>query len=262
MVETVITGRDEVVAAFCNPRLLVPEAPPGSQGMAWLRSSVSRFTNGEAHRRRRVLVERELAKLAPASLAAAADAMMRRVLGGPSRELDLIPVAQGVLVQVICEAVAGAPVDNSVVVDGVTVASSYPLDSPESPAADAALGRLVAVFGGGEEGAARIALLAQACDATTAVIANMLLADDRTPLRITRRTTEAGDPVVLDLEGAGLPFGAGPRSCPGKAQALAMATAVVATVHELAEVIQHEIEYQRSPNLRLPTRLPIRLTER
>lgn len=241
MTETVITGRDEVVAALSDPRLLVPEAPPVSEGMAWLRCSVSRFTNGQTHRRRRDLIERELAQLEPARLATAAKAATRRALANAGSEVDIIPLARAVPVRVLCEALTGSPVDDQLSADGVAVAASYPLGSSASPAADGALSRLVAVFGGGEDGAARIAILAQACDATAALIST---------------------PVVLDLEGSGLPFGAGPRACPGKDQALAMATAVVTTIRELGQVIEDEVEYQSSPNLRIPARLRIRVTDR
>lgn len=262
MTETVITGRDEVVAALSDPRLLVPEAPPGSEGMAWLRCSVSRFTNGQTHQRRRDLIERELAQLEPARLATAAKAATRRALTGAGSGVDILPLARAIPVRVFCEALMGSPVGDQLVADGVAVAASYPLSSSASPAADAALSRLVAVFGGGEDGAARIAILAQACDATAALISNTLLGDDRVPVRLTRRTTGVGEPVVLDLDGSGLPFGAGPRACPGKDQALAMATAVVRTIRELGQVIEDEVEYQSSPNLRIPARLRIRLTDR
>ena len=90
----------------------------------------------------------------------------------------------------------------------------------------------------------------------------MLLRQHRAPVRLTRRSTESGEPVVLDLEAAGLPFGAGPRACPGQAQALALAAAVVMTVRELAEVIEDKANFQRSPNLRIPARVRVRLAGR
>lgn len=62
----------DVRAALADPAL-VPELPaadggPAGASVAWLRATVARFSSGEAHRRRRALVEAELARLEPVSL--------------------------------------------------------------------------------------------------------------------------------------------------------------------------------------------------
>ncbi len=243
----------DVAAALAS--LPVPEPPAGSAGMAWLRSSVCRFANGETHRRRRALAEAELAALEPAELARAAAAATRAALAGEG-PADATALARRVVVRVLCEALAGRSVPDAVVEDAVAVAAAYPTGDRS---ADAALGRLRSELGGaGETAAARIALLAQACDATAGLVGNLLLCETAPPVRLTRRVDGEGSVVVLDLEAAGLPFGAGPHACPGREHALALAGAVVETVRELADVVEDAPAYERSPNLRVPARVLVR----
>jgi cytochrome P450 len=244
-----------VDAAAALASLSVPEPPPGERGMAWLRASVCRFANGEAHRRRRALVEAELAALEPARLAEEAAAATRAALAGGAA-VDVMPLARRIAVRVLCEALAGRVVAATVVEDAVAVAVAYP---PGSPDADEALERLHAALGGeGEPAAARIALLAQACEATAGLIGNLLLGEPAPPVRLTRRVAADGSTVAIDLESAGLPFGAGPHACPGREHALAIARAVVETVRELAETVEDAPACERSPNLRVPSRVLVR----
>ncbi|MFJ4412187.1 isocitrate lyase/phosphoenolpyruvate mutase family protein [Streptomyces sp. NPDC088910] len=68
----------DVRAALADPAL-VPEPPAGDVGsagasVAWLRSAAARFSSGRTHRRRRALVEAELARLEPVTLRDAAAA--------------------------------------------------------------------------------------------------------------------------------------------------------------------------------------------
>ena len=237
--------------------LPVPEAPAGRAGMAWLRASVSRFANGDPYRRRRALAKAELARLDPERLAVEAARLAATAVAEAGAELDAMSLARRVPVQVLCEALAGVTVDAALVEAAEAVAAAYPPGSASGPAEDAALAHLVAVFGAGEEGAARIALLAQACDATAALIGNALLGEEGVPVRLTRRVGPAGEPVVLDLEASGLPYGAGPRACPGEAHAVAIAAAVVAAVLAGAEVVEDAPACERSPNLRVPARVRV-----
>ncbi|MGW6207103.1 isocitrate lyase/phosphoenolpyruvate mutase family protein [Streptomyces sp. NPDC055089] len=67
---------EDVRSALADPAL-VPERPAAADGppgasVAWLRATVARFSHGEPHRRRRALVEAELARLAPEPLRQAA----------------------------------------------------------------------------------------------------------------------------------------------------------------------------------------------
>lgn len=199
--------------------LPVPSVPEGHSGMAWLRSAVSRFANGATHQRRRAQVLTVLSTVDPSSL---------RHFG------QLAPVA------VLAKAI-GAP--GVRVEDVATVARSYHPHTAVTAEADHAVERLRAAMPG-EDGAARICVLVQALDATDRLVAaatpavragaspeeaiDQVLRDDP-PVRTTRRTV--GDRVIeLDLAAAGLPFGAGPRACPGRDHAVALAVGVLTAV--------------------------------
>ncbi|MFI2612609.1 hypothetical protein [Kitasatospora sp. NPDC018619] len=130
------------------------------------------------------------------------------------------------------------------------------VDAADGPAADAAVARLLPAMGDPDEETAanRIGLLVQACDATAALVegarrhpdglAGVLRSDPpvRTMRRLAVRGTgiggvavPAGTPVLLDVaaaqagapEGVALTFGAAPRSCPGRAQALVIAEGIL-----------------------------------
>ncbi|MEV6522926.1 cytochrome P450 [Longispora sp. NPDC051575] len=63
----------DVTAALADPRLVPVPAGPGRPGtMAWLRATVARFSAGDAHARRRALLESDLSALDPAALRTAA----------------------------------------------------------------------------------------------------------------------------------------------------------------------------------------------
>ncbi|MFJ7212141.1 hypothetical protein [Amycolatopsis sp. NPDC098790] len=197
------------------------DVPPGS--VAWLRASVSRFSNGPDHARRRALAVSALAEVDPE--------VLRRKASEAAGDSRLIVV--GVLAGELGLAVVPS--------DVVAVAAVYHPHVPSSAEAEAALGRLVAACGGtGELAAARISLLIQACEATAGLIGNALplvragkppeeavaevLRVDP-PVAHTRRRVD-GEDVLVPL--AGTPFGAGPRECPGPAHAIALATGVLA----------------------------------
>jgi cytochrome P450 len=230
----IVGERSEVCAIFDDPRFEVPSAEPGSTGIGWLRASVSRFANGQVHARRRALVERLLDDLAPRELRSEAECAAHTI-----EERD-VPLA------VLCTRLG---VDRTAlpqaVTDARTVASAYPLDSPASEAADAAVARLVALLGprADEATAARIALLAQAGAATGALIdaalervrenpslpVEQIVAETltRTPPVATTRRVRDGRTHVLDLAAAQLPFGYGRRACPGREHALALVSGVM-----------------------------------
>ncbi|TDC28011.1 isocitrate lyase/phosphoenolpyruvate mutase family protein [Streptomyces sp. 8K308] len=231
-----------VLAALADPAL-VPERPAGEgaagASVAWLRATVARFSSGEPHRRRRALVEAELARLEPAVLREAATAQR----GGEARVRVVRAFA----------AALGMPEPEAVARDVVAVARTY--FGGTDPAGDEAVARLVARLApeGADEAALeavanRVGLLVQACDATAALVEtaardaaplSRVLRDTppvRTmrrvaarPTRIAGREIAAGDVLLLDLATAHrahpvpLTFGWPPHVCPGRAHALALA---------------------------------------
>ncbi|MFK3984283.1 hypothetical protein ACI2K4_28410 [Micromonospora sp. NPDC050397] len=210
-----ISGRDAALAVLGDRGFVVPPVPPARVGVAWLRATVGRFSNGEAHERRRALSVAILDAIPVDSLRAGAAeppvAVLARAMGTDVAVVDLVR----------------------------EVAQAYQPGTGDEARADAAVARLVAVFGGHDEPtAARIGVLVQACTATAALIERArerpvedVLRDDP-PVPATRRcasvTTTVGDlvieagEVVQVLLAGDLAFGAGPRRCPGRAHALAL----------------------------------------
>jgi len=239
----------DIVAALADPAL-VPELPAADSGregagVAWLRATVARFSSGQEHRRRRALVEAELARLEPAALRRAAAAGPEGP-AGPEGEVRVR------VVRTLAEAL-GMP-EPAAVAEAVTaVAGAY--FGGADPAADDAVEWLVARLAPPSAGEAaleaaanRIGLLVQACAATAALVeaaagndvpqarllreAPPVAATRRVAARATRvagREIAEGDAVLLDLATANrvhpvpLAFGAPPRVCPGRAHALALA---------------------------------------
>ncbi|MFI5706995.1 hypothetical protein [Kribbella sp. NPDC051620] len=204
-----------------DPNYLVPTTPPATTGVAWLRSSVARFSNGPTHDRRRALAVASLAAIDPDDLRALA------------LERGTSPV------EVLAEAL-GLPC--SVADDVAVIAKSYQPHTTITPEADQATDRLArllrAHYASGlddrphpdrlsdESAANLIALLVQACDATAALVANTLAGRSDPPVPKTRRIAPDGSTVEIDLTDT--PFGAGPHACPGRLHALALADGLVA----------------------------------
>jgi hypothetical protein len=182
-----------------DPEYTVPPVPDAAGGVAWLRTSVARFSTGPAHERRRALAVAELAAVEPSDL----------------RELARLrrssPVA--VLAEALGLPVAAADVE--------LVAGSYQPHTVITDEADEALARLVGACGGYDEATAnRIGLLVQACVATANLVAGV-----HPPVATTRRVGPDGTVVEIDLTDH--PFGLGVHACPGERHALAIAEGLV-----------------------------------
>ena len=217
-----IDDHDAALSVLNDPAFVVPPVVAACAGVAWLRATVGRFSTGEAHERRRALSIAILDAIPLESLRA----------GGPMHPVAVLAYAIGV----------DAPA-----VDLVRdVAQAYQPGTGDESRADAAVARLVALFGGAfdEPTAARIGVLVQACEATAKLIERArhrpvddVLRDDP-PVPATKRqalvaTTvggvmvEAGEVVQVRLAGD-LAFGAGLRRCPGQAHALALVEGALA----------------------------------
>lgn len=168
------TRYSDVLAVLADPAFEVP--PVASSGdavdVAWLRATVSRFSTGPDHERRRALVEALLDDLDPDVLRAGA---AQRSADAARRGASPTEIARTVPIAVLADALGiTAPVSDDV----RTVASGYQPSTEAGPAGDAAVAALVSACGGSadEMTAARIAVLVQACDATAGLIDNALAA--------------------------------------------------------------------------------------
>jgi hypothetical protein len=216
-----------------DPEYLVPSSPYAPTGVAWLRSSVARFSNGAAHDRRRALAVAALAAIDPESLRALA---LQRGTGP---------------VEVLAEALGLPP---TIADDIAAIAKSYHPHTTITPEANQATTRLTHLLhstysndstepngpnsgdsgdSGDESVANVIALLVQACDATKALVANTLAGRIEPAVPKTRRIGPDGTTVEIDLTDT--PFGAGPHACPGRLHALAIADGLVQAHQQRAD---------------------------
>lgn len=215
-----ISDHDAVLAVLHDPAFVVPAVPAATEGVGWLRATVGRFSTGEEHQRRRGLSVAVLDAIPPDAVRSATAVspvdVLARMMGVAEPVLDVV----GDLVR--------------------ATAQAYHPGTGDDARADAAVERLVMVFGGvtDELTAARIGVLVQACPATATLLertrhrpVDEVLRDDP-PVPATKRqalvtttvggtTVLAGEVVHVRLAGE-LAFGAGPRRCPGRAHALAL----------------------------------------
>ncbi|MGH3374781.1 MAG: cytochrome P450 [Actinoallomurus sp.] len=181
----VVSRHADVRAVLDDPRFVVPGAGAGGRPgtLAWLRETVCRFSEGEAHERRLGVVRAELERLDPATLGQEAarrtEAVLDRAAGAT---LDVMaPVARRVPVATLGDALG---VDEESLAEYVPVAAAGYLTGLERPAAaDAAVKVLTLLLGpgDGEVVANRIALLMQAYEATAGLVGLTLAGALRLP---------------------------------------------------------------------------------
>lgn len=170
-----------------DPAYSVPVAPFAPSGVGWLRGAVPRFSEGDAHRRRRALVVDVIDRLGLVAYEAT-----------PTRSLL---------------AALGLPVELEA--DVALVAAAYQPHFPQTEEADLAADRLVAACGGRtESSAALVCVLVQAHAATLTLIDELRAGSSNPPVPFTRRVRPTGEAVLVDLSDAH--FGRGPHQCPGE----------------------------------------------
>jgi hypothetical protein len=217
------------VSLLTDARWLVPPLPDGDgRGMDRLRRSVSRFSTGRDHARRRTVVEAVLAQVDPDALRVA------------TRRLAAADPAPPVVPRVPLTALAralGAREPATVAALVPPVAAAYlPGSGAGGPAADAAADELLDRLG-----AARAAVLVQSCLPVAAWVRTALdrgitldeVLATAPPVPATTRWRD-GETVTVPLDG--IPFGEGPRRCPGVAHARALAEGVLAALRPAAPV--------------------------
>jgi cytochrome P450 len=176
----------DAVALLNNPAFEVPSVaaspatpePNGTPvGLTWLRATVSRFTSGPDHRRRRALAIALLDTVEPGALRDRAAAATATALADGA-------TAEAVALRVPVLTVAAAlGLDPSVVDDVAVAARGYHPGTDAGPAGDTAVRALVAACGGtpDEATAACIAVLVQAYEASAKLIGNALAASRHAP---------------------------------------------------------------------------------
>jgi hypothetical protein len=256
---TDLIERSEVERVLRDPAFVVPEAEPAAtRPVGRFRSLVSRFSNGPAHddRRRRLL--ELLDELDPAALAAGAKVRTRAMNAADADE-----IAAHVPVATLADRL-GFPEPDATPAAAAAIASHYLTGEP-STSADAAVTRLLAMARRHDhddhDTVLRVQLLVQAHAATSRLITTALrrrrrsvdeerratsdllaaVLRDTPPVQETYRISPDGETVALRFDGPDsaapehprtLAFGAGPRACPARSHAMAIATAVVDGVGE------------------------------
>jgi hypothetical protein len=212
------------VDVLSDARWVVPPLADGDGGgMDRLRRSVSRFSTGWEHAHRRAVIEAVLAQVDPRALRTAA----RRL----ARADPTPPVVPRVPLTALAQAL-GADDPAAVAALVPPVAATYlPGPAAAGPAADAAADAAA------DEllkrvGVARAAVLVQSCLPVAAWVRTALdrgisldeVLATAPPVPATTRWRD-GETVTVPLDG--IPFGAGPRRCPGEAHARALAEGVL-----------------------------------
>ena len=230
-----LTSRADIEAALADPLLVPLPVESGPEGsMAWLRATVARFAHGAVHARRRAYVEAELARVDAEEL--------RRLAAGFEDTGD----DRALVLRALVLAMGLPALDDAAVAALCVVADNY--FGGDDPAADEAVRLLLPLMqtSDPEQAANRVGILVQACDATAALIASArggsgdVHATIRSmpPVQVMRRVAVAatrvgdteiaeGESVLLEVGPVGLTFGSGPRVCPGRALALALAEGAV-----------------------------------
>jgi cytochrome P450 len=180
----IVTRHRDVCSVLSDPGYEIPgvtgTAPVGT--VAWLRGSVSRFANGEAHARRRAIAIREADALSPAMLRA--DALRRALTildaaAGVGRIDVMAALARRVPLATLAAALGIADADRAAELAMTTAAAYFPgADAERERAGDESTAELVRLLGPADQEviAARIAVMMQACDATAALIGTAVCA--------------------------------------------------------------------------------------
>ncbi len=275
-----------VRAILADPGYTVPDPGRGAapRTMHWLRQNVARFSNGTDHARRRELAESLLGPLDPVRLRAAARDQTSAVIDRAGRRpFDVMAQVARRVPGLVLAAALGATDPELLIGHLAPVAAVYQPGPADPRTADGSVARLAELLPAGpdEQVAARIGLLIQAYDATAGLIGNAVVAGIRAgrpvpaaelvaqalradpPARLTRRVTPSGETIALDLTVAGndpaghLAFGYGQRTCPGAAQASALAEGAVQPLLARCRWTGAAIGYPEPAALHAPDRLEL-----
>lgn len=285
-----------VAAVLDSDAVVVGPLEPPATAIERLRARMARFSDGDAHTRRRALAVGALDGLDPGRIGDRAGELTATALDERATA-DVSELAQRVPVRVLAEAMGwdDTAVDEAVALLCARLAPrcDHPA-RPEDATVLARLGQVVAVLD--ERNVNLLAVLFQARDATAALVlvaasrlldgtarvvtvADVLAADRAEPVLHTtaRRTVTdltlgtvtlpAGSEVVVALGAAtraGIDgtasFGAGAHACPGRDLALAIAAGMLTALGRRGARVDRPIGYEPRPNLRVPVLRPAKLT--
>jgi hypothetical protein len=244
----VVTGPTAVEHALHRPELVPHGTTDPSDGSTIrLRRAMARFSGPSDHPERRARVDAAVRTLDADDAERVAWAVTSDLLRAGASLDAVVRSAPTVTLVSLLGLPSPAEGGVSALVDDVeAVVRVIGRGDPADPASDAATDRLLAARNDPADAVAVVSLLYQNFDATSALLRTTMAARatgavPEPAVRVTRRVATApidlgdtaltvGDEVVLDIAGAGLPFGAGPHACPGRELAEAIVRGVLAAL--------------------------------
>jgi cytochrome P450 len=272
---TVVLSKRADVEAVLNLSALEPipkvvGLAPGPT--AALRDCMARFSPADRHPERRSAAVEALAKLDIDTAYGIARRRTARLLGGQPVEL-VSAIAFHVPSEVLCELLNLSASFSGVIADVRVIVQVIGRGEQLTNDCDLAVERLLEVCSHGETDAvSTISLLYQNFDATASLVMNTIVANHlklervsavkrtlriaRTDVMIESTHIKAGDTVILDLDAAGLEFGAGPHQCPGRL----LAESICRGITDAVDSSGYELDYSNAifDHERVPTSLRLR----
>jgi hypothetical protein len=234
---TVLSNRADVEAVshslLFDPIPKVVELASGPT--AALRDCMARFSSSDRHPERRLAVDDELAKLDPDRAYEVARQLTEMLFIGHPVEV-VSAIAGRIPSEVLCLLFDLPATSSEVIADLLDIVRVIGRGEQLTNTCDQAVERMLERCSfGGRDAVSVISLLYQNFDATASLVVNAIIANHlklervsavKQTLRISRTDVVMGgthiktdDVVVLDLDAAGLEFGAGLHRCPGRALA-------------------------------------------
>lgn len=247
----VVASARDVAAVLHAPGAVIGFAPDADRPVTALQAQMARFSDGDAHARRRAHARRLLAQVDPGALRDTAAATTRAHLAGLRRTDVMTGIARRVPVATLAAALG---VDDPAAAVTATAHLARALAPPrgarpvDARCAAQDLQRVLAHTappgaGRDEALANAIALLFQAFDATAGLVGNAVLTMHRLPGTaaedIVAATARHDAPVQLTTRVAAHRLAPGDRSIPAGARVVVVLAAAATDGHSAAAVTRH-----------------------